>query len=170
MRYARKKILQGEYTTQTIASEIGTGMPAYPTEVLPNPMVSSISRWHDKSWFLDNPTPGATAPISTINWDLRFEDGTNLLNVCHADLLEQFRRLAWSLFVAPCVGKALKPGSAKLLSIGLRELLRWMVKNHYARMSELDSAASQRYLDDCQARLDGVAQEDSLETCLMRTN
>jgi integrase len=101
-----------------------------------------------------------------IEWDLLFEDGTNLLDPCHADLLEQFRRLAWSLFADPRAGKAPKPGTAKHLSIGLRELLKWMVKNRYARMSELDGAASRRYLDDCQARLDGVAQEDSLEDLL----
>jgi len=41
-----------------------------------------------------------------------------------------------------------------------------MVKNRYSRMSELDRTASQRYLDNCQARLDGVAQEDSLENLL----
>jgi hypothetical protein len=101
-----------------------------------------------------------------IVWDMLFEDGTNLLDARHAGLLEQFRRLAWSLFVDPRAGKALKPGTATHLRIGLRELLQWMVKNRYARMSELDSTASQRYLDDVQARLDGVAQEDSVEDLL----
>lgn len=162
----RKKILQGEHTTVAIVSEIGNGMSAYPTEACPNPWVSSTSRWRDSRWFLDNPTPGASAHNSAIEWNMLFEDGTNSLDACHADLLEQFRRLAWSLFADPRAGKALKPGTANFLSIGLRELLRWMVKNRYARMSELDSTASQRYLDDCQARLDGVAQEDSLEDLL----
>jgi integrase len=100
------------------------------------------------------------------DWDMPFEDGTNLLDPCHADLLEQFRRLAWSLFVDPRAGKAAKPGSARILSVGIRELLQWMVKKRYARMSELNGAASQRYLDDCQAQLVGVTQEDSLEELL----
>jgi integrase len=163
MTKARKKLLQGEHTTEVIVSKIGNGMPAYPTEGCPNPWVSSTSRWQDSRWFLDNPTPGASASRSMLEWDILFEDGTNLLDVCHADLLEQFRRLAWSLFTDPRAGKALKPSTANHLRIGLRELLQWMVKNHYTRMSELDGAASQRYLDDCQARLNGVAQEDSLE-------
>jgi integrase len=163
---ARKKILQGEHTTEAIISNICKGMPAYPTEGRPDPWVSSTSRWQDSRWFLDNPTPGAAAFASMIEWDILFEDGTNLVDACHADLLEQFRRLVWSLFTDPRAGKALKPGSAHALSIGLRELLKWMVKNRYARMSELDSTASQRYLDDCQAQLDGVAQEDSLEDLL----
>jgi hypothetical protein len=163
---ARKKTLQSEHTTEAILSAIGKGMPAYPTEGHPNPCVSSTSRWKDSRWFLDNPTAGGAPYRSVIEWDMFFEDGTNLLDACHADLLEQFRRLTWSLFADPRAGKALKPSSAKAVSIGLRELLRWMLKNRYARMSELDGAASQRYLDDCQARLDGVAQEDSWEDLL----
>lgn len=166
MGKAKKKILQGEHTTEAIVSKIGNGTPAYPTEGFPNPWVSSTSRWQDRTWFLDNPTPGAVPHSSTIEWDMLFEDGTNLLGACHADLLEQFRRFAWSLFAAPRTGNALKPGSASPLSVGLRELLRWMVKNRYARMSELDGAASQCYLDGFQAQLDGVAQEDSLEELL----
>ena len=77
MSYARKKIFQGEHTTQVIVSEIGNGMPPYPTEGRTNPRVSSTSRWRDSRWFLDNPTPGATAHISTIDWDLLFEDRAN---------------------------------------------------------------------------------------------
>ena len=166
MGKAQKKILHGEHTTEVIVSKIGNGTPAYPTEGCPNPWVSSISRWQDRTWFLDNPTPGAVPRSSTIEWDVLCEDGTTLLDACHADLLEQFRRFAWSLFAAPRTGNALKPGSASPLSVGLRELLRWMVKNRYARMSELDGAASQCYLDGFQAQLDGVAQEDSLEELL----
>jgi hypothetical protein len=163
MNNARKKVLRGEHSTEAIVSEIGNGMPAYPTEGCPNPWVSSTSRWQDSRWFLDNPTSGATAFQSMIEWDMLFEDGTNLLDACYADLLEQFRRLVWSLFVDPRTGKALKPGTAKVLSVGLRELLHWMVKNRYAGMSELDSTASQRYLDDCQARINGVVQDDLLQ-------
>lgn len=166
MGKTQKNVLLGEHTTEAIVSGIGNDMPTYPTEGRPNPWVSSTSHWQDSRWFLDNPTPGATSAASIIEWDRLFEDGTNLLDACHADLLEQFRRLAWSLFADRRAGKALKPGSASNLSIGLRELVQWMVKNCYARMSELDSTASQRYLDDCQARLDGVAQEDPLEDLL----
>jgi integrase len=166
MRNARKKVLQGEHTTEAIVSKLGNGIPAYPTEGCPNPWVSSTSRWTNSRWVLDNPTPGTPAARSIIEWGMLFADGTNLLDACHADLLEQFRRLTWSLFAAPRAGKAFKPGSAGNLNIGLRNLLQWMVKNHYARMSELDNMASQRYLDDCQARLDGVAKEDSLEDLL----
>lgn len=166
MGKSRKKILQGEHTTEVIVSEIANGMPAYPTESYPNPWVSSTSRWRDSKWFLDNPTPGIPVYRSVIVWDMLLEDGTNLLDACHTHLLEQFRRLAWSLFAAPRAGKALKPGSAIPLSLGLRDLLQWMMKNGYTRMSELNGAASQRYLDDCQARLDGAAQEDSWEDLL----
>jgi len=116
---ARKKILQGDHTTEAILSDIGKGMPAYPTERHPNPWVSSTSRWQDSRWFLDNPTPGVATYRSVIEWSLFFEDGTNLLDACHADLLEQFRRLTWSLFADPRAGKALKPGSAKLVSVGM---------------------------------------------------
>jgi integrase len=166
MGKAQKKRLQAEHTTNAILSEIGNSTQAYPTKGRPNPRVSSTSCWQDRRWFLNNPTPGTSPYQSMIEWDLLFEDGTNLLDPCHADLLEQFRRLAWSLFAAAQTGKALKPGSAHHLSVGLRELLQWMVKNSYSRISELDSTASQRYLDDLQARLDGVAQENSLEDLL----
>lgn len=166
MRNARKKVLQGEHKTEAIVIEISNGIPAYPTEACSNPWVSLTSRWQDNKWFLDNPTPGAEPFQSVIDWNIPFEDGTNLLYACHANLLEQFRRLIWSLFADPRAGKARKPGSARILSIGLRELVQWMVKNRYANMSELDGAASQRYLDHCQARLDGVAQENSLEDLL----
>ncbi len=166
MGKARRKILQGEHTTETIISDICKGMPAYPTEGRGNPWVSSTSRWQDSRWFLDNPTPGTAPCRSVIVWDMLFEEGGSSLDACHADLLEQFRRLAWSLFVDPRSGKALKPGSARYLTAGFRALFQWMVKNRYASMSELDGAASQCYLDDCQARLEGVAREDSLEDLL----
>ena len=166
MSKARRKILQCEHTTEALISDICEGMPAYPTEGRRNPWVSSTSRWQDSRWLLDNPTPGSTPCRSVIVWDMLFEDGTSSLDACHADLLEQFRRLAWSLFVDPRAGKALKPGSAGPLAAGIRALLHWMVKNRYANMSELDDAASQRYLDDCLARLEGVAQEASLEDLL----
>ena len=166
MGQAQKNALLGARTTETIFSEISNGMPAYPTEDCPNPWVSSISRWQDRKWFLDNPTPGARASASTIEWDIFFEDDTRWLDVCHADLLEEFRKLAWSLFTDRRGGKALKPGNALGLNIGLRELCQWMVRNCYAGMSELDSTASQRYLEDCQARLDGTTQEDPLEDLL----
>lgn len=166
MNTAQKRILLREDTTEAIVSEIGNGMPAYPTEGRPNPYVSSTSRWQDGRWFLDNPTSGASIFQSMIEWNMLFADGTNLMDACNADLLEQFRRLAWSLFADPRAGQALKPGTAKHLSIALRDLLQWMVKNRYAHMSELDSTASQRFLDDVQARLDGVAQQDLLEDLL----
>lgn len=79
----RKRILQGEHTTEAIVSKINNGMPAYPTDGCPNPWVSSISRWPDSRWYLDNPTPGAPTSWSMMDWDMLFEDGTNLLNSCN---------------------------------------------------------------------------------------
>ncbi|MBK3732290.1 hypothetical protein GAY29_04085 [Azospirillum brasilense] len=110
--------------------------------------VSSRSWWYSRAWELDNPTPGARAVASRIAWDVLLPDGSLLTDPQHAELLDTFRRLAWSLLVDPRDGKALKPGSMSNFSVGMRTMVRWMISRKYRTLANLDSEASLEFLED----------------------
>lgn len=117
--------------------------------------ISTISRWNDSRWVLDNLTPGTELSTSTIVWDLTLSDGTNLCDPCNAEVLDWLRRFVWSLFVSPGDGATrLAPGTASQITVGLSTLVLWMSENAYRMPRELNGAALDGYLDDLPRLLD----------------
>jgi integrase len=112
--------------------------------------VSSQSQWRDRFWQLDNATAGVRPDASRIHWDVALPDGSRLTHPQWAPQLDAFKRFAWSLFTdeSKYYGKPLKPGSASALSTGIGYLGRWMTRRNFLSFSELDSAASEVFLDD----------------------
>lgn len=122
--------------------------------------VSAMSCWGDRRWVFDNETHGAKISQSTIVWDLKLPDGSNLLGPRNADLLDWLRRLVWSLFAAPGDGAGhLKPGSLVTISAGLRYWAAWLVGQEIRWPNEITETVVTRY----QEHLQGDA-EDEIET------
>lgn len=124
-------------------------------------LVSPASRWTDDHWHFENPVPGAHRSASTIAWNVEVRPGESLLDRRHADLLNWMRRFAWSLFFAPGNNASpLAPGSAAILSSGLRHLARWMVANEYTWPSQLDSSALDNFKNDLSVSLADELDEE----------
>ncbi len=118
-----------------------------------NPWVSTRSRWRDDQWYLDNHTPGQK--LKSVLWRRRLHDGSYLTDPRHAELLDAFRRLIWSLIADPRSGKARTAGSAPQFSRGVHLVAWWMVKNGYRHFGQLDGASSREFRED----LPGLCQE-----------
>lgn len=130
------------------------GDPGRPYDAdLSNPWVSSLSRWCDDRWTLDNPTPGQPRGYATIIWGRPLPDGSTLTDNRHAELLNAFRRFAWSLVVDPRSGKALAPGSMRFLGRGIHVLAWFMVRESYRTFGELDGKASEEFKTDLRSLL-----------------
>lgn len=113
--------------------------------------VSARSCWGDVRWVFDNETHGAKKSQSTIAWDLKLPDGSNLLDFQNADLLDWLRRLVWSLFAAPGDGAGvLKPGSLGNMSSGLSYWIRWLVAQEIRWPHEINELVVMRYQEHLQ--------------------
>lgn len=147
-------------TAEVVKSSVLRPLHEWSVGDVQNHPVSSISRWNDKRWTLDNPTPGTEQSTSTIAWNLALSDGTNLCDPCNADMLDWLRRFVWSLFVSPGDGATrLAPGTASQITVGLSTFVFWMNENAYRMPHELDRAALDGYLDDLPKMLDSRDEE-----------
>lgn len=126
--------------------------------------LSEESRFTDEDWYLDNPTHGQGRSTSSIHWSLSLGDGSNLLDEENADLLFWMKAFIISLFVFPQPGvKLFKPGSARILFLGLRLLVRWMVDHSFSRLDQLDRYSIDSYMQDLPKLLaQEVAHEDGI--------
>ncbi|MCS0627941.1 hypothetical protein NX786_01105 [Telluria mixta] len=104
--------------------------------------VSSKSIWSDEIWELDG--YGQTR----INWAIALENGSWLTSADHAELLNSFKRLLWSLLSDPRTGKRLSPNSSASSTSGLRTLAKWMANNDYSNFSQLDRASLSNFTQD----------------------
>ena len=114
---------------------------------LHNIPVSPQSLWTDPQWRFENPTPGLSGVRSTVKWNINLPDGSYLLDAQWSDLLDSLRRFVWSLLVDPREGKNFKVTSMVTMSQAITSLVRWMVANHFQRISELDNDASWEYVE-----------------------
>jgi integrase len=108
---------------------------------------------------LDHATAGQPSTASTIRWDFSLPDGATFHNPTHADLLFLIKHFVWSLFHDARNGRKLTAGSAAAISAGVRYLVRWMVRNDYSSLSQLDTAACDNYVDDLAKYLSQIDQE-----------
>jgi len=111
--------------------------------------ISTVSRFVDEDWYLDNPTHGQGRSSSTIHWALPLGNGSCLLDEHNADLLFWMKSFIISLFVFPQSGvKVFKAGSARILFLGLCSLVRWMVEHSLNRVEQLDRGCVESYIQD----------------------
>lgn len=139
-----------------------------PAEALTDVWISSISRWADKKWILDNETWGANPAVATIYWDFQLPDKSTFADSQWASLQAFFKRFAWSLLVDPRGGRHLKPGSMGHVSTGIRSLVTWMIGNHYLCIEQLDVEASWEYFDhvvQAAAEIDDGNENDGEGIC-----
>jgi len=113
--------------------------------LLKNPameFVSSVSRWKDIKWELDEVYPG-----SNLYWDIKFDNGSLLTDPIHFLLLDSTRRFIWSLLSDPVDRDAIPISSASGVLSACRPLLFWMVNTHRIDFSELVPSAFEEFLD-----------------------
>jgi hypothetical protein len=110
--------------------------------------VSTCSKFGDLIWQLDLTTPGQSSASARLDWGFDLGDGLSFGQPRFSTLQGGLKRLVWSLFTDRRSGLDLTVGSVTKLSTAMRSLVRWMVQNDYACISELTSAASEDYLDD----------------------
>ena len=111
--------------------------------------VSSMSRWRDPIWWLDNPSIGQRPLAAKVTWDMELPDGRNLIDSEHSQLLGWLRRFVWSLFVDPRdKAKAYKTGNGCLLTQGLRVVVPWMVERGQIWPKDVDKEFVAAFIDD----------------------
>ena len=142
------KPLQRTITTEVAASDCARDI--LKRKEIGEFWVSSQSQWGDRFWQLDNETAGARAEVSRLHWDVALPDGSCLIDPQWTAQLDAFKRFAWSLFTgeSKSYGRPLKPATASVVSTGIANLARWMIRRNFLSFSELDNAASEVFLDD----------------------
>jgi integrase len=116
--------------------------------------VSSQSRWFDPRWVLDGDVPGQAKTVRSIKWNFEVADSEYLTDPEHAEMLDWLRRIVWSCFTSPDRGDPAAPGSASLISQGLKTVVRWMTETKRRRPLELTSEASWEFLEELPDLLD----------------
>lgn len=120
---------------------------------LPDPSrawVSSRSRFGDEIWWLDIATPGQSDGAGRLDWGFVVADGLLFSHQSFETLRDTLRRFVWSLFCERVNGLPLTGGSVLKVQTGVSALVRWMFRNDYVELSELNSSASEEYLEDIQ--------------------
>ena len=110
--------------------------------------VSAQSLWSDAVWHLDFKGKGQDPLKTKVTWEVKLPDGHLLTDRCWQDLLEDCRCFVWSLFTDRGENK---PLSATTISDswhhGMVPMLQWMVDRAYANFGQLDSKASNEWLE-----------------------
>jgi integrase len=110
--------------------------------------VSTRSQWPDEKWHLNIDKNGLPESAGTFNWNFEMGSAGSLLDPRWSNLLEQCRKLVWSLLTDARSGQTLDPVTiAGSFRQQLGKLLRWMATNNYEFFSELDTEASWEYHD-----------------------
>lgn len=123
------------------------------TELRTSMPVSTRSIWSDPTWFLDGMRPGLPEGILTINWRLQFNDGTNLLELPYAPLLETCRRFLWSFRTNPPQGRDRHALTTMKISwYCLRPLLQFMHLRNVGSFRNLSPDDVREYVEQLRQR------------------
>jgi integrase len=109
--------------------------------------VSEHSQFKDEHWCFINPTPGARAGRSTLNWTMTLLDGSRLSDVRHTARLHWVKVLVLTLLVLPSDGRRPAPGAMEMQQRYLQWLLSWMSDAGYHHPHELTPTVIRHYLD-----------------------
>jgi hypothetical protein len=130
-------------------------------EGLKEAWVSSFSRWQDDRWVLNESFSGQHKSGLLINWKIELDDDEYLTDARFVRLLDWLKRIVWSCFTTPARGDVTAPGTAGIISSGLRTLVPWLIANHRYQISDLTNQASLDFLDDLPELLSEDDAEDS---------
>ena len=114
----------------------------------PTTIVSSLSRWSDFHWYLDNSTAGVYASAIGIVWNFELCDGSRFSDPQHAGLLDLMRRFLWSLLTDNRHDRNLKPGTLVQMGLAVAYLVNWMVAHRLTRLDQFDKVTVALYLHD----------------------
>lgn len=130
-------------------------------------VVSSQSRFGDSVWVLDILTPGQSLAAGTLRWDF-FIDSNDLKFTAPQfnNLHDALKRFTWSLFSERVNGIPLSGGSVRKVYVGIKELVRWMHRNGYISLDELDAQASLDFIDDLTVRFCHIVQRIGDNLCV----
>lgn len=101
-----------------------------------------VSRYGDAVWDFWPYVPQENKPDceKRINWSIRLNDGSELIDPQHAELLESTKDFVWSLFSDPIEGRK-RPKMTTIITImkdPIPSLVRWMAGRGLSRFSRLD--------------------------------
>jgi hypothetical protein len=109
-------------------------------------MVSSKSKWTDWTWEFDSPTSGQTIRIY---WDFDLPGGGRSTDPAYSGLLQAFKAVCWGMFNRiGWYGKTLQVGSAVTMSVGVRELFRWLVFRGHSDLGDLVPEVQAQYQNE----------------------
>jgi integrase len=109
--------------------------------------ISSRSTWSDRRWVFDGRRPGLVDHDLIVDWSFDLPDGSRFTDPQWAVLLQAARRYLWTLSTDPPPGRrATRSITLTNVFSRLRLLIRWMVEQRYTRFTDLDRAATERFL------------------------
>lgn len=136
-------------TAEIIDTSSSTPLHLRPDAEVDEVWVSSMNRWRDPIWRLDNPSIGQNPRASHLIWSMVLPDGRDLTDPDHAPLLSWLRRFVWSLFVDPRdKARAYKTGNASQLTQGLRIVVPWMVERRQVLPKDMDKNFVAAFIED----------------------
>lgn len=113
--------------------------------------LSEHSQFQDEVWLFTDPTPGASASGSRINWGMTLLDGSRMVDLRHVARLRWAKILVLTLLVLPLDGRKPAAGSMGIIQNQLKWLLSWMSDAGYHQAHELTPAVIRHYLDQLPA-------------------
>lgn len=124
-----------------------------PAEIPRDMAVSALSQWQDPIWRFEATTAGSRDVV--LRWDFVVSLDSRFTDAEYSGLLEQARRMIWSIMTSSQRGRNPKITSLPDLFWAFRSLLRWMSTNDRMSFSELTPDACKAYLDNTSERLKG---------------
>ena len=135
-----------------LADIVGLLLPYQQVPDVPRDLrVSRSSLWGDAVWRFPATTAGAKD--AALRWDFLVDETRRLTDSNFEDLLEQARRVIWSIRVASQRGRNPKDRTLADMSWAFRSLIRWMVANGIRHFSQLVPDTCSAYLADVAERL-----------------
>ncbi|MBE7184988.1 MAG: hypothetical protein INR68_11335 [Methylobacterium mesophilicum] len=108
--------------------------------------VSPFSSWHDEIWRFPPTTAGAKNRV--LSWNFLLPDGSKFTDEQWASLLDQAKRVIWSIRMANQRGRNVKDSTLLAVFWPLKSLVRWMVKTSRKSFSELNPVACSAYIGE----------------------
>ncbi|MFM0658035.1 site-specific integrase [Paraburkholderia sediminicola] len=124
--------------------------------------VSTRSKWGDPIWYLDADAHMRSAQ-ACMTWNFVLDDGTLFTDQRHRRLLAAMKRFVWSMLVDPRNGVHKKATGTAVRLTPIRFLCRWMIRNGYRNLGQLNHEACEDFLNDLRDQIDDVVDSSESE-------
>lgn len=131
------------------------------TAEIANTPFAEGSAWDDQIWRFPVTTAGTGKAVFSMNWAIPLPDGGVLTDPAYAAILEAWKRVLWTMIVAPPDGHPRKGSYCGRFGTALRFLLPWMLATGRRDLASLDNSAFDDFLEAISAKAAEDNEDDN---------